>query len=154
VRCEAAIAGVFIWWQGEHRMAGSRIARAAGSGRLPSLPGASMTSEPKPFSDYAAFWPFYLSQHSRRTTRLVHVTGTCLALLALVTGIASGSIGWLLMAPVIGYGVAWIAHAFIEKNRPATFTYPLWSLRGDFHMLWLWLTGRLEIEAARCGITT
>jgi hypothetical protein len=107
-----------------------------------------MTSELKPFSNYEAFWPFYLSQHSRRATRLVHVAGTCLALLALVAGIA-GNIGWLLAAPVVGYGVAWIAHAFIEKNRPATFTHPLWSLLGDFHMLWLWLTGRLEIEVVR-----
>jgi hypothetical protein len=110
-----------------------------------------MTSELKSFSDYAAFWPFYLSQHSRRATRLMHVAGTCLALLALVAGIA-GNIGWLLAAPVVGYGVAWIAHASIEKNRPATLTYPLWSLRGDFHMLWLWLSGRLEIEVVRRGI--
>ena len=122
--------------------------------RLPSLQDASMTSEPEPFADYAAFWPFYLSQHAKRATRLVHVAGTCLALLALIKGIAGFSVGWLLMAPVIGYGGAWIAHAFIEKNHPATFTYPLWSLRGDFHMLWLWLSGRLEIEVARRGITT
>jgi hypothetical protein len=115
---------------------------------------ASMTSEPESFSDYAAFWPFYLSQHSKRATRSMHVAGTCLALLALIMGIASFSLGWLLMAPVIGYGVAWIAHAFIEKNRPATLTYPLWSLRGDFHMLWLWFSGRLEIELARRGIMT
>jgi hypothetical protein len=135
-------------------MAGSWFARAAQRDRLPSLPEASMTSEPETFSDYAAFWPFYLSQHSRRATRLVHVTGTGLALLAFVAGIASFSFGWLLMAPVIGYGLAWIGHAFIEKNRPATCTYPLWSLRGDFHMLWLWLFGRLETEVARCGITT
>jgi hypothetical protein len=108
-----------------------------------------MTSEPETFSDYAAFWPFYLSQHSKRATRLIHVAGTCLALLAIMKGIAGFSIGWLLMGPVIGYGMAWIAHAFVEKNHPATFTYPLWSLRGDFHMLWLWLTGRLEIELAR-----
>jgi hypothetical protein len=108
-----------------------------------------MTSGPDSFSDYAAFWPFYLSQHSKRATRSMHVAGTSLALLAAVASIASLRFGWLLMAPVIGYGIAWIAHAFIEKNRPATFTYPLWSLRGDFHMLWLWLTGRLESEVAR-----
>jgi hypothetical protein len=112
-----------------------------------------MTSEPV-FSDYAAFWPFYLSQHSKRGTRLVQVAGTCLALLAIIKSIADLSFGWLLMGPVIGYGTAWIAHAFIEKNRPATFTYPLWSFRGDFHMLWLWLSGRLESELARHGITT
>jgi hypothetical protein len=113
-----------------------------------------MTSEPESFSDYAAFWPFYLSQHSRRATRLMHVAGTSLALLAAILSIATFSFGWLLMVPVIGYGFAWIAHALVEKNKPATFTYPLWSLRGDFHMLWLWFTGRLEGEAVRYGITT
>jgi hypothetical protein len=112
-----------------------------------------MTSGPESFSGYAAFWPFYLSQHSRRATRLMHVAGTCLALLAIVAGVAGFGPGWLLLAPVAGYGVAWIAHAFVERNRPATFTYPFWSLRGDFHMLWLWLSGRLEAEAARRGIT-
>ena len=113
-----------------------------------------MTSEPEIFSDYAAFWPFYLGEHSKRATRLMHLAGTGLALLAVIKGIADFSFGWLLMGPVIGYGAAWIAHAFIEKNRPATFTHPLWSIRGDFHMLWLWLSGRLEIELARHGITT
>jgi hypothetical protein len=113
-----------------------------------------MTSEPESFSDYAAFWPFYLSQHTKRATRLMHVAGTSLALLAIVKGIAGLSLGWLLMAPVIGYSFAWIAHALIEKNHPATFTYPLWSLRGDFHMLWLWLSGRLQAELARRGIMT
>src|SRR5262249_18924398 len=112
-----------------------------------------MTSEPESFPDYAAFWPFYLRQHSKRATRLMHVAGTCLALLAVIKGIADFSFGWLLVAPVSGYGMAWVAHGFIEKDRPATLPYPLWSLRGDFHMLWLWLSGRLEIELARRGIT-
>jgi hypothetical protein len=122
--------------------------------RQPPLLDASMTSEPESFSNYAAFWPFYLSQHSKRATRLMHVAGTCLALLAIIKGIADFSVGWLLMAPVIGYSAAWVAHAFIEKNHPATFTHPLWSLRGDFHMLWLWFSGRLETEVARRGIRT
>jgi hypothetical protein len=113
-----------------------------------------MTSEPESFSDYAAFWPFYLSQHSKRATRLMHVAGTCVAVLALIKGIADFSLGWMLMAPVIGYGMAWFAHAFVEKNHPATFTHPLWSLRGDFHMLWLWFSGRLETEVAKLGIRT
>jgi len=114
--------------------------------RQPFLMDASMTSESESFSDYAAFWPFYQSQHAKRATRLIHVAGTSLALLALIKGIADFSVGWLLMALLIGYGFAWVSHAFIEKNRPATFSHPLWSLRGDFHMLWLWVSGRLEIE--------
>jgi hypothetical protein len=113
-----------------------------------------MAGPPKNFSSYAAFWPFYLSQHSRRATRLVHVLGTLFALLALVKAFLGLSLGWLIAAPVIGYGFAWIGHAMIEKNHPATFSYPLWSLRGDFDLLRLWLTGKLEEELLRHEIMT
>jgi hypothetical protein len=106
------------------------------------------------FESYAAFWPFYLSQHSKRAARLIHVWGTLFALLAIAKAVISFSFVWLLLAPVIGYGFAWLAHAFIEKNRPATFSYPLWSLRGDADMLYLWLAGRLEIELLRHNIIT
>jgi hypothetical protein len=106
------------------------------------------------FKDYESFWPFYLSQHSKRATRLWHVLGTLGGTLALVKAVLDSSLVWLLLVPVIGYGCAWIAHATVEENRPATFSYPLWSLRGDFHMLWLWLTGQLETELMRRGITT
>lgn len=113
-----------------------------------------MAENPDPFRTYAEFWPFYLSQHTRRATRLVHVAGTFLALAVIVRAVIFFNPFWLFMAPVIGYGVAWLAHAFIENNRPATFTYPLWSLRGDLQMLWFWLTGRLEAELVRQKITT
>jgi len=107
-----------------------------------------------PFPTYAAFWPFYLSQHTKRATRRWHILGTFLALFSVVLAVAFFKPGFLLMAPIIGYGVAWVAHTHIEKNRPATFNYPLWSLRGDFHMLWLWLTGRLESELIKHQIST
>ena len=78
----------------------------------------------------------------------MHVVGTLLALILLVAAIVVGRPLWLIAVPVIGYGFAWASHALIEKNRPATFTYPLWSLLGDFRMLGLWLSGRLEAEVA------
>ena len=52
--------------------------------------------------------------------------------------------------PVSGYGFAWYSHFFIEKNRPATFNYPLWSLLGDFKMFGLMCRGRMDAEVKRC----
>jgi hypothetical protein len=112
-------------------------------------------AETKPqYANFEQFWPYYLSQHRKRETRLMHVAGTILAALAVFKFIISFKIGWLILAPVIGYGFAWAAHSFVEQNRPATFEYVLWSLRGDFEMTKLWLTGKLEAELARHDITT
>jgi hypothetical protein len=106
------------------------------------------------FATYREFWPHYLSQHTRNATRLLHVAGTILAFGAIIKAVILFSLFWLLMAPIIGYGIAWIAHSFVEKNHPATFTYPLWSLRGDLQMSWLWVTGRLEDELIKYNIST
>ncbi len=103
-------------------------------------------------NDFGSFWPFYLREHSRRETRALHYIGT-----TLVVGLAIAAIWtanwWLLIAlPLAGYFFAWIAHFGVEKNRPATFTYPLWSLAADFRMWWLWLTGRLGPELQKAGV--
>lgn len=104
------------------------------------------------FSGYEEFWPFYLSQHSRKGTRIWHFIGTSTVFLWLILAIALQN-GWLvLLAPVTAYGMAWYGHFFVEKNKPATFGHPLWSLRADFRMYSLTLTGRLEKELQRHGI--
>ena len=100
------------------------------------------------YESYEAFWPFYVSQHLHPTTRRLHFAGLTLAVVALVLGLLAWW-GWLLAVPVVGYGLAWIAHFFVEKNKPATFTYPLWSLRGDLRMYRLTLLGRMGPEVAR-----
>ena len=101
---------------------------------------------------YEDFWPFYLREHSKATTRALHYFGTGLGLLIALYALISTTWWLLLVALVCGYLFAWIAHFFIEKNRPATFTYPLWSFVSDFRMFWFWLTGRLGRELSKHDI--
>lgn len=96
---------------------------------------------------FEEFWPYYVSQHMDPIDRKLHFVGTTLALGCLA--IAPLRPGAALLAPVFGYGLAWLGHAVFEKNRPATFTYPLWSLRGDLRMWRLMLTGKMEPELER-----
>jgi hypothetical protein len=98
------------------------------------------------------FWPHYLREHSRPATRRLHYAGTGLVLLIGAAAAATGDWRLLLALPVAGYGFAWFSHAVVERNRPATFTYPLWSLAADFRMGWLWATGRLDSELAEAGV--
>lgn len=110
-------------------------------------------SNPTRYTTFAAFWPFYLREHSRPATRALHYIGTTLVVAVAVFALVSGRYWWLCVMPLAGYFFAWVAHFRVEKNRPATFTYPLWSLAADFRMWWLWLTGRLGPELARAGVT-
>jgi hypothetical protein len=93
---------------------------------------------------FAEFYPFYLTQHANRICRRTHFIGSSLALAGLAMGLYSGNPWWILAALVAGYGGAWIGHFVYEKNRPASFTQPLYSLRADWVMYWQMLTGKLS----------
>ncbi len=98
------------------------------------------------------FWPYYLQEHARPATRALHYigTGSVIALLA-VTPFVRG--WWMAGAmPIAGYGFAWTAHGLIERNRPATFRHPLWSLRADFVMFFRFLSGRLKRDLRDAGV--
>lgn len=105
-----------------------------------------------PIERYRDFWPYYLREHASPGTRALHYVGTGAATATLVGALASRRWWLVALALLAGYGPAWIAHYFVEKNRPATFTYPLWSLISDYRMAWIWLTGRLPRELAKAGM--
>lgn len=86
------------------------------------------------YSSFAEFYPFYLSEHGNRGCRRMHFIGSTLVIAVVVLALASGQLRWLWLAPVVGYGFAWIGHFGFEKNRPATFKHPLYSLMGDWVM--------------------
>lgn len=99
--------------------------------------------ENKSYRTFAEFYPFYLSEHRDRVCRRLHFIGTTLLLLTVVLAAATTLWSLLALVPVVGYGFAWVGHFFFEKNRPATFRYPLYSLIGDFVMFRDMLTGRV-----------
>jgi hypothetical protein len=103
---------------------------------------------------YEQFWPYYLREHSKPSTRALHYVGSTLAVGCLGVGVATLNPLMVPAAAVCGYGFAWLGHFVCEKNRPATFTYPTWSLYSDFRMYTLWLRRRLaaELDAAGVGV--
>jgi hypothetical protein len=106
--------------------------------------GSSAAPHGTRYASFREFYPFYLGEHANRISRRLHVCGTLLALALAVTALLSGRLTLLWAVPVAGYAFAWVGHYFFEKNRPATFTYPLYSLCGDFVMLYEVLTGRMR----------
>jgi hypothetical protein len=98
---------------------------------------------------YGEFWPHYLAAHADPRCRALHYAGTLAVLGLVLHGVATGSRHSLIAAPLVGYGAAWFGHVVFERNRPATFGHPLWSVVSDFRMLGLFLSGRLGSELGR-----
>ncbi|HSX62435.1 MAG TPA: DUF962 domain-containing protein [Tahibacter sp.] len=96
------------------------------------------------FASFREFYPFYLGEHSNTVCRRLHYLGSSLALVCLATAVVTGNAWWALGALFCGYGFAWVGHFFFEKNRPATFSHPLYSFAGDWVMLRDMLIGRIR----------
>jgi hypothetical protein len=109
--------------------------------------GVPGVNAPEP-TTYEEFWPYYVSQHLHPVTRLAHVAGTSTGIGLAVAGAATLNPLFFVAAPIAGYGAAWVSHFTVEKNKPASFGNPLWSLRGDFRQLWKFFAGRLGADVS------
>lgn len=109
-----------------------------------------MVSEKK-YKTFSSFYPYYLTEHSDSRNRRLHFLGTAMLILCLIAGFITGQRLLFLAIPLLGYGFAWAGHYFLEKNKPATFTYPFYSLASDFLMFWHILTGQIgkKLEEAK-----
>jgi hypothetical protein len=118
---------------------------------LPQLQEKIMASPT--FKNYEEFWPYYVAQHLNPTCRRMHFIGTTFVHIAIGALIMTQNPLWLLAAPIVGYAFAWIGHFGFEKNKPATFGHPFWSLRADFRMYYRTWAGTMdrEVELARAG---
>ncbi len=102
---------------------------------------------------FAEFWPFYVREHAVPACRALHFIGSTLALVLIAAAVRLYNPWLLLAALVVGYGFAWIGHFFIEKNKPASFKYPLWSFLADWKMWAMILTGRMGAEVQKALAT-
>ena len=91
---------------------------------------------------YSDFYAFYLTEHSNKTSRILHFVGTLLFFVLLSYFIITNQYNHFWILPVVGYGFAWVGHFFFEKNKPATFKYPFWSLISDFKLFFELVAGK------------
>jgi len=98
---------------------------------------------------YAEFWDFYVLEHSKPMTRYIHFVGTLLGIVMLVWFLRSGAFLYIPLCFIVGYGFSWFSHFFIEKNKPASWKYPLWSFISDYKMMFFMLMGKMDAELDR-----
>jgi hypothetical protein len=103
----------------------------------------------KHFGSFEEFWPHYVRAHSKKTNRRLHFVGTTLGVACVAGGVLWRKPLLLAAGPILGYGISWIGHFVFEKNIPATFSHPLWSLKGDFIMWRKIANGTMDAEVER-----
>ncbi|NVK28890.1 MAG: DUF962 domain-containing protein [Flavobacteriia bacterium] len=101
------------------------------------------------YNSLREFYPFYLTEHLKKTTRILHFVGTGLLLVSFLLFLSTLNWWFLAAVPFIGYGFAWVGHFFFEKNKPATFKYPGYSLASDFIMFWELLTRQISFDGEK-----
>ena len=99
------------------------------------------------------FWQHYLRHHAQDGTRMLHMLGTGLAALALLAAIITVDPLIALAGTALGYLLAWTGHFLIEGNRPAMVSHPAWAFQCDIRMFRLWITGRLQRELKKAGVS-
>jgi hypothetical protein len=97
------------------------------------------------YKSFEDFYPYYIAEHDHKYTKLMHFIGTSISIYFLIKFILSFNFLFILYALLAGYGFAWVGHFFIEKNKPATFKYPFYSLKGDYKMYLEILQGKHKI---------
>lgn len=91
------------------------------------------------------FYDFYLNEHQNVICRRLHFAGSSFGLLGLATAIKTGKPAPLFKGIAAGYACAWVGHFFFEKNKPATFKYPMQSFASDFRMYGDVLRGNVSL---------
>ena len=100
---------------------------------------------------FAEFWPVYVRAHSRPATQVIHCVGTLLGWMLLGGAFATRRWWWIVLALIVGYAFAWLAHLLVERNAPASFEHPLWSWWADQRMMLLTLIGKMPDEVRKYG---
>ena len=96
------------------------------------------------FKNFSEFYPYYLSEHSDPRNRILHFFGCLAVILVILYSVFTQVWLALILVPLVGYGFAWIGHLFIEKNKPATLKYPIYSLLGDWKMFFDIITRKIK----------
>lgn len=99
----------------------------------------------KKFTSFKEFYPYYIKEHANKYTKLLHFIGSNLFLFFVIKLLVSNEMRNLFFAFLSAYGLAWIGHFFVEKNKPATFEYPIYSFMGDCAMYFDIIKGKYKI---------
>ena len=110
--------------------------------QTPAVPEARIAT-------FREFWPYYVGEHRKPITRALHFIGSTFVLAIAASAVVTGRPWLLLLVPVVGYGFAWVGHFGFEKNKPATFKYPVYSFLADWVMYGKILSGSMRAEVER-----